>query len=271
MLEAEKPCRKPMAQQTLLGVMATVLSTTVLLNCLVPTPSTGGSNGARFTVSLLLAFATFLCSNALMLFSLPRSLISGGQRVASRCLAVGCVSLSTLTSLSLLWALPCKHYPHVSNAVAVVVILPVVAPMKWRHRTEEDDEAAAYEEDKDDLKDAFKTASGVTIIAVGWLLGAVFGASDHSGISPETKTAVLFMFCAAILGMFLTVLSKTKVLDINDRRRRGGIIRAIRFGNAVLLCFVSLAAFAVLRYGVFAAFAPPAVLYFLLQRCACWH
>lgn len=258
-----------MAQQNLnLGVMAIAVSFAVLLNCLVPTRSTGGSNGARFTVSLPLAFATFICGNALTLFSLPRNVISGGQRVASRCLAVGCVSLVTLTSLSLLWALPCKHYPYVGQAVAVVVILLVVAPMKWRHCTEGDDEAAAYEEDKDDLKDAFKTASGVTIIAVGCLLGAVFSASDHSGTSPETKTAVLFTFCTAILGKFLTVLSKTKVLHINDRRRRRGIIRAIRFGNAVLLCFLSLAAFAVLRYGVFAAFAPPAVLYFLLQRCA---
>uniref|UniRef100_J3MF91 Uncharacterized protein n=1 Tax=Oryza brachyantha TaxID=4533 RepID=J3MF91_ORYBR len=80
----------------------TIFNSAVLMDYLVDGPAwTGGAiGGVLFSATLLLAFAMLLCGNALTLIGLVGRL-SGGRRVAvaSKCLAVGCVSLSAITSL----------------------------------------------------------------------------------------------------------------------------------------------------------------------------
>lgn len=87
-------------------------------------------SNTRFTVSLLLAFGTFVSGNCLMLLSmsmigLRRRLVTGAQRGASRCLSVLCAALSAMTLASLLALLPGRVYLClVGVAVLAAVELP---------------------------------------------------------------------------------------------------------------------------------------------------
>jgi len=146
-------------------------------------------------------------------------------------------------------------------------------------------EAAAECDDEDEgteeLDAASKTTCGITNSAFGGLVGVLFSASKISGaaggsVESAAHAAIFFTFTTAILGVFVLTVSKvvTNQQRRCSRRRLLAIATAMRLANALLLCSLACAAFAaafvVLRYRVFAAFAPlvfAAVLCFLLRHC----
>nr|QWM88989.1 low-affinity cation transporter [Oryza sativa Indica Group] len=267
------------------GGIAVVFGFAVLTGWLcLPSEAKLPSN-TRFTVSLLLAFGTFVSGNCLMFLSmnmigLRRRLVTGAQRGASRCLSVLCAALSAMTLASLLALLPGRVYLClVGVAVLTAVALPVAAAHWYVARRSEHGGAGAGgdAEYRAEVEAAWKTTSGVTNSAFGGLVGVLSGASKIAGAATSRTTAtyvaIFFMFSTAIVGMFVMTLSK-KVLDVTNRRFQRFLVGAIRLLNAFLLCSLASAALAasyvVLGFRMVAAFAPLAVtfiVFLLLHHC----
>uniref|UniRef100_A0A0E0LCX4 Uncharacterized protein n=1 Tax=Oryza punctata TaxID=4537 RepID=A0A0E0LCX4_ORYPU len=286
--EEEEELRNGKAKANLeAGGIAVVFSFAVLTGWLcLPSEAKHPSN-TRFTVSLLLAFGTFVSGNCLMFLSmnmigLRRHLISGVQRGASRCLFVLCAALSAMTLVSLLALLPGRIYLClVGLAMLTVVALPVAAAHWYVARRAHggaggDSAVAACREYRAEMEAAWKTTSGVTNSAFGGLVGVLSGASKITGATSRTTAtyvAIFFMFFTAIIGMFVMTVSK-KVLDVTNRRFQRFLVGAIRLLNAFLLCSLASAALAasyvVLGLLMVAAFAPLAitsVAFLLLGHC----
>ncbi|KAG2606885.1 hypothetical protein PVAP13_4NG221865 [Panicum virgatum] len=247
------------------------------------------SGNLRLTASLLLSLATFLGGKALVLLSLNtmglrEDLVSGGQRVAVKCLRPACAFLSVSTLVSLLALLPGRVYLYIGLAAVAVIMVAAVGAHWYLCRCTDGsdrDEPASYEQelnDREELEAAWKTSSCVTNSAFGGLVGVLFSASKISGAVPAAVdwaayTAIFFMFSTAIVGMFVMTVSK-KVPEITTRRCLRLRVATIKVANAFLLCSLVGAAFAaafvVLRYSIFAAFAPlviTSIIFFLLRHC----
>ncbi|CAD6339157.1 unnamed protein product [Miscanthus lutarioriparius] len=295
--EREEQCNK--AKENLdVGTMVTVFGIAVLLGGLfLPKGAKHPGNAVRLTVSLLLSFATFLSGEALVLLSLNmmgrQVLVSGSHRVAAKCLIAACAVLSVLTLLSLLAFLPGGVYLYVGLSVVTAVTMSVAGAHWWllRRRNGGGSEAAAVYDDDDDedkgkeeLDAASKTTCGLTSSAFGGLVGVLFralskisaGVAAAGSVESAAHAAIFFTFTTAILGVFVLTVSKvvTNQRRRCSRRRLLAIATAMRLANALLLCSLACAAlsasFVVLRYRVFAAFAPlvfAAVLCFLLRHC----
>ncbi|GJN38699.1 hypothetical protein PR202_gb27765 [Eleusine coracana subsp. coracana] len=171
-------------------------------------------------------------------------------------------------------ALPRRRlYRYIAFAVVTVIVLPAgwLYWYLWRHN-----EATAACDTDDEHKEELEAASKITFCttssAFGGLVGVLFSASKISG-GAAYLVAIFFMFATAVLGMFVMTVSK-KVPGIAKPRFRRRFITVIRVANALLLCSLAGAAFAaafvVLRYRVFAAFAPlvvSGIVWFLLRYC----
>ncbi|XP_066371588.1 uncharacterized protein [Miscanthus floridulus] len=274
------------------GAAVTVFGIAVLLGGLfLPKEARHPGNAVRLTVSRLLSFATFLSGKALVLLSLNmmgrQVLVSGGHRTSAKCLVAACAVLSVLTLLSLLALLPGGVYLYIGLSVVTAVTLSAAGAHWWLLRRMNNGggggEAAAAcdDEGKEELDAASKTTCGITNSAFGGLVGVLFSASKISGaaagsVESAAHAAIFFTFTTAILGVFVLTVSKvvTNQRRRCSRRRLLAIATAMRLANALLLCSLACAAFAaafvVLRYRVFAAFAPlvfAAVLCFLLRHC----
>uniref|UniRef100_A0A0E0E357 Uncharacterized protein n=1 Tax=Oryza meridionalis TaxID=40149 RepID=A0A0E0E357_9ORYZ len=283
--EEEQQLRDAKAKANLeAGGIAVVFSFAVITGWLcLPSEAKRPSN-TRFTVSLLLAFGTFVSGNCLMLLSmsmigLRRRLVTGAQRGASRCLSVLCAALSAMTLASLLALLPGRVYLClVGVAVLAAVALPVAAAHWYVARRAHGGAGAGGDaEYSAEVEAAWKTTSSVTNSAFGGLVGVLSGASKIAGTATSRTTAtyvaIFFMFSTAIIGMFVMTLSK-KVLDVTNRRFQRFLVGAIRLLNAFLLCSLASAALAasyvVLGFRMVAAFAPLAVtfiVFLLLHHC----
>ncbi|KAG0514871.1 hypothetical protein BDA96_10G230700 [Sorghum bicolor] len=301
--EREEEQRRKAKENLDVGATATVFGSTVLLGGLfLPKEAKQlPGNAARLTVSLLLSFATFLTGKALVLLSLTmmgrQVLVSDGHRVAAKCLVAVCAVLSVLTLLSLLALLPGGGvYLYIGLAVVTAVTLSAAGAHWWLLRRMNGGgggEAAAavyYDEEnegKEEMDAAYKTTCSITNSAFGGLVGVLFSASSKisgaaaaDSVQSAAHVAIFFTFTTAILGVF--VMTVSKVVTNNQRRRRRrcsrrrllAIATAMRLANALLLCSLACAAFSaafvVLRYLVFAAFAPlvlAAALCFLLRHC----
>jgi hypothetical protein len=268
-------CRKTKDKSRLqLGGMVAVFGFAVLSTWLCLPNNKVRPDNVGFTFSLLLAFATFLSGKALMLLSMDmlgrlENLVSVGHRVVSKFLIVVCRVLPVMTLVSLLSLLPSMLYLCLGLAVVTTAVLPVVAAYYCLpRRAEGADEAAAYEEHKEEVDAASKIISFVTNSAFGGLVGVLFSASESKQGFGATA-AIFFMFFTAIFGMLLMTVSK-EVLKVTKRRLRQFLV-----ANAFLLCSLACAAFAasfnVIGCQVFASFAPLAitgVIYFTLQHRA---
>ncbi|KAL5200742.1 hypothetical protein ABZP36_021945 [Zizania latifolia] len=282
----EEELREAKAKANLeVGAMAVVFGFAVLSGWLCLPKEAKRPSHTGFTVSLLLAFATFVIGKCLMLLSmsmlgLPARLVSGGQRVAACCLYILCVLLSAMTLVSLLVLLPGKLDFCISVAVLTVVALPV-ASAHWyvrRRAGGDNDSAAAALDEHEELETASKTTSSVTNSAFGGLVGVLAGASSKATGATTTRAAatpfaIFFMFATAILGMFLMTVPK-RVLEVPNPRFRRFLVRAIRVANAFLLCLLACAAFAasfvVLGFRMLASLTPLAItalVYLQLQNC----
>jgi hypothetical protein len=221
-----------------------------------------------------------------------QALVSGSHRVAAKCLVAACAVLSVLTLLSLLALLPGGAYLYIGLSVVTAVTLSAAGAHWWLLRRRNGgggggEAAAVYDDDEDkgkeELDAAAKTTCGITNSAFGGLVGVLFSASSKvSGVAAvgsvesAAHAAIFFTFATAILGVFVMTVSKvvTNQRQRCSRRRLLAIATAMRLANALLLCSLACAAFSaafvVLRYRVFAAFAPlvfAAVLCFLLRHC----
>lgn len=238
-------------------------------------------SNTRFTVSLLLAFGTFVSGNCLMLLSmsmigLRRRLVTGAQRGASRCLSVLCAALSAMTLASLLALLPGRVYLClVGVAVLAAVALPVAAAHWYvARRAHGGADAGGDAEYRAEVEASWKTTSGVTNSAFGGLVGVLSGASKITGAATSRTTAtyvaIFFMFSTAIIGMFVMTLSK-KVLDVTNRRFQRFLVGAIRLLNAFLLCSLASAALAasyvVLGFLLLRRLAVTSAVFLLLRHC----
>lgn len=244
-------------------------------------------SNTRFTVSLLLAFGTFVSGNCLMFLSmnmigLRRRLVTGAQRGASRCLSVLCAALSAMTLASLLALLPGRVYLClVGVAVLTAVALPVAAAHWYVARRSEHGGAGAGgdAEYRAEVEAAWKTTSGVTNSAFGGLVGVLSGASKIAGAATSRTTAtyvaIFFMFSTAIVGMSAMTLSKRAVNVAATANRWFFLVAAIRITNALSLCMLACAVLAasyvVLGYFLMlAAFVPLAItslVFLLLRHC----
>jgi hypothetical protein len=272
-----------------LGATTAIFAMAVLLGWLCLPSEAKHPGNARLTASLLVSFATFLTGNALMLLSfnmlgLHEHLVSTGQRVAARCLRAACPAMVVLTLLSLLLALLRGGVYLYLGLAFVTVVVPAATVVHCYLRRHADgggdgDGEAADEEQKK-LDAASKITSSVTTSAFGGIVGVLFSASKISagaagagGLDTAAYSAIFFMFATAILGMFVTTVSK-KVPEIGSPPCRKLFITGVRLANAFLLCTLACAAFAasfvVSRYRVLAAFAPlvvTATVLFLLRHC----
>uniref|UniRef100_A0A0D9WRH4 Uncharacterized protein n=2 Tax=Leersia perrieri TaxID=77586 RepID=A0A0D9WRH4_9ORYZ len=268
------------------GGIAVVFAFAVLTAFLcLPSEAKHPSN-TRFTVALLLAFATFVAGNCLMFLSMNmigrrRLAVSAAHRGAARCLPVLSAALSTATLVSLLALLPGRIYLFVVGlAILAAVAIPLAAAhwyvtRRGRHGGDTAT-AAARGEYKEEMEAAWKTTTGVTNTAFGGLVGVLSGASKISGAAAAaaaTYVAIFFMFSAAIIGMFAMTVSK-RVLGVTNRKFQSLIVGAIRLTNAFLLCLLAAAALAasyvVLGLAMLAAFTPlvvTSVIFLLLRHC----
>ncbi|OEL34311.1 hypothetical protein BAE44_0004668 [Dichanthelium oligosanthes] len=166
----------------------------------------------QLTVSLLLSFATYLSGKALMLLSLNtlghEVLVSGGHRVATKCLVAACAGLSVLTLLSLLMAL-LPGRVHIVLAVVSAIMLVAAGTHWFLRRSTDGGGEAARDDEEQELDAASKTISCVTISAFGGLIGVLFSASKiSSGVDAVDRAAIFFIFATAILGMFVMTVTK---------------------------------------------------------------
>lgn len=266
-----------------LGATTAIFAMAVLLGWLCLPSEAKHPGNARLTASLLMSFATFLTGNALMLLSfnmlgLHEHLVSTGQRVAARCLRAACPVMLVLTLLSLLVALLRGVYLYLGLAfvtVAVPVAAGVHCYLRRRMGGGGDGDGEADDEEQKKLDAASKITSSVTNSAFSGIVGVLFSASKIAAGALDTAaySAIFFMFATAILGMFVTTVSK-KVPEIGSPPCRKLFITGVRLANAFLLCTLACAAFAasfvVSRYRVLAAFAPlvvTATVLFLLRHC----
>ncbi|XP_072149392.1 uncharacterized protein [Setaria viridis] len=280
--EREEERRQAEVKESLdVGAATAVFGFAVLLGCLCLPQEAKHPGNVRLTVSLLLSFATFFSGIALMLLSLNMhglrvDLVSGSQWAASKCLLAACAVLSVLTLLGLLALLPGRVVYRYIGLAVVVVLLLLAAGAYWYLRLCADggSEAAAREEHREELDAAWKITSCVANSAFGGLIGVLSSASKIPGaVTTAAYVSILLMFATAIPGMLVMMLSK-KVPEITSLQLRRLLVAAIKLANVVLLCLLASAAFAaafvVLRYRVFAAFAPlavTAILCFLLRHC----
>uniref|UniRef100_J3MF90 Uncharacterized protein n=1 Tax=Oryza brachyantha TaxID=4533 RepID=J3MF90_ORYBR len=251
------------------GGIAVVFGFAVLTAWLcLPSEAKHPSN-MRFTVSLLLAFGTFVSGNCLMFLSmnmigLRRQLVTGVQHGASRWLFFVCAALSTMTLVSLLALLPGRVYLClVGLAMLASVAMPIAAAYwyftRHAHGVGGDGEEAAAAaapppEYREEMEAAWKTTTGVTNSAFGGLVGVLSGASmvsDASSRTLATYVAVFFMFSAAMIGMFVMTVSKRAVDVTNQRILRGA--SSVVIGTVMAAAFVPLAI--------------TALLYLLLRHC----
>jgi len=290
--KSKEQCHKAEAKENVeSGTAFTIFGLVVLLALCLPRQAKHPGN-LRLTASLLLSLATFLAGKALMLLSLNmmglrEDLVSGGQRVAVKCLRPACAFLSVATLVSLLALLPGTVYLYIGLAAVAVIMLSAAGAHWYLCRCTDggglDREApASYGQelnDRDELEAAWRTSSCVTNSAFGGLVGILSSASKISAgtvpaaVGRAAYTAMFFMFSTAIVGMFVMTVSK-KVPEITTRRCRQLHVATIKAANALLLCSLACAAFAaafvVLRYSIFAAFAPlviTSVMNFLLRHC----
>lgn len=158
MKESVEQCHTTKAKSHLqLGGMVAVFGLAVLSSWLCLPKDAKHPNNVGFTFSLLLTFATFLSGNALMLLSMHmlerlESLVSGGQRVVSKCLIVVCTALPIMTLVSLLALLPSMLYMCLGLTVITAVVLPVVTAYCYLRRRAEGG-------DKEELDAASKITS----------------------------------------------------------------------------------------------------------------
>jgi len=117
-------------------------------------------------------------------------------------------------------------------------------------------------EHKEQLEAAFKFISAISNSAFGGLVALVVN-YNITGYSGSTKGAVLaaifILFTTGILGL-LSMEIRTKVLEINNSRLRGSIIKAMWFIIIFMLLLLAGAAlaevFAIVEFWTFAAFLP---------------
>ncbi|XP_062178867.1 uncharacterized protein LOC133883534 isoform X2 [Phragmites australis] len=254
--EMEEKCPKIKAKEHLeAGAAVAVFGFIVLLGWICLPKEAKHPSKVHFTVSLLLAIATFLSGSALVMLSmtmlgLREHLVSGSQRVASKCLLVTCAALSVLTLLSLLAQLPGRVYWYVGLAVVTPFLL-LAAGVHWylrRHGDNGDEAAANEEEHKEELDAVSKVTSCVTTSAFGGLVGVLFSVSKIFGAAADAATgaayaAIFFMFTTAISGVFVMTVLK-KVPKITNHRFQRLFIGAMSLANAFLLCSLACAAFA---------------------------
>lgn len=281
----EEERRKAKAKERIeAGGAAAVFGFSTLTSCLCFPSDARHANSVPFAICVFLAFCTFVSGNCLMLLNvnllgLRADLVSGGQYLAAKCLVVSSAAFAVLTLLSLV-ALPGRRlYRYIGLAAVTAILLPA-AFVHWylrRHTGGGGDEEAAVangEEHNEELEAAWNITTCITNSAFGGLVGVLFSVSKISdAVDTAAYVAIFFMFSTAIVGMFVMTVSK-KVPGITNLRFRRFFITAIRLANALLLCSLACAAFAaafvVLRYRVFEAFAPlvvSGIISFLLQFC----
>ncbi|OEL34312.1 hypothetical protein BAE44_0004669, partial [Dichanthelium oligosanthes] len=162
--ERQEQCHKAEAKENVeVGTAFAVFGLAVLLALCLPQQVKHPGN-VRLTVSLLFSLATFLAGKTLMLLSLNmlglrEDLVSGGQRVAAKCLRPACAFLSVMTLVSLLALLPGRVYLYIGLAV-VAVIMSAAAGAHWYlcRCTDGGGEAASYEEELNDDKEVLEAA-----------------------------------------------------------------------------------------------------------------
>ncbi|RLM55924.1 hypothetical protein C2845_PM10G15240 [Panicum miliaceum] len=280
-------CQKAKDKESLeLGAATAVVALAVLLGWLCLPQEAKHPGNVRFTVSLLLSFATFLSGNALMLLSLNllgrlrEDLVSGSQSAASKCtlLLVACAVLSVLTLLSVMVALlPGRVYRYIGLAVVVAVLPPAAG-----RRGALVPEAPCWR---------WRRGSGVR----GGQGGAGRRVQDHllrhqlcvwrphrrplqrvQGVQRGQQGRLRRVRHLHLWHVVMTV--SKKVPEITNLRFRRFLVAAIKLASCVLLCLLASAAFAaafvVLGYRIVAAFAPlgiTTVLCLLLQYCVASH
>ncbi|CAN6201266.1 unnamed protein product [Urochloa humidicola] len=273
-----------------LGAATAMFALAILLGWVCLPKEAKHPGNVRLTVSLLLSFATFLCGDALMLVNFGmltlrdrEHLISGGQCAAAKCLRPACHVMMGLTLLSLLALLPGGVHLYVGLGFVVVIVSVaggVHRCLRHYYRGGAGEVVADDEEETiKKLDAASKVTSAVTYAAFGGIVGVLFNASKVSSSSSQAAAAVdtaaayaaiFSMFATAILGMFVTTVSK-KVPEIRNPACRRVFVAGVRIANAFLLCALACAALAasytVLRLRVLAAFAPLAAVSFLLRHC----
>ncbi|KAK3130702.1 hypothetical protein QOZ80_6BG0496850 [Eleusine coracana subsp. coracana] len=279
--EEQEQRRKAKAKERLeFGGVAATFGFSTLSSCLCIPKDAKHANSVPFAISLFLAFCTFLGGIflvflSIIMLSLRAELVSGGQYIAAKCLVVSCAAFSMLTLLSLM-ALPRRRvYQYIAFAVVTVIVLPAGWLYWYPWRRQNEAAAACDDEHKEELEAASKITSCTTTSAFGGLVGVLFSASKISGATADAAylVAIFFMYATAVLGLFVMMVSK-KVPGVAKPRFRRLFITVVRLANALLLCSVACAAFAaafvVLRYRVFAAFAPlvvSGIIGFLLRYC----
>ncbi|TVU07959.1 hypothetical protein EJB05_41338, partial [Eragrostis curvula] len=286
--------RRRKAKENLdVGAGSTVFGFAALLGrfCLPNKGHQGGNGNARLTTALLLlSFATFLTGMALMLLSLTMmgrpDLASAAHHAAAKCLVAACAGFSVLTLLSFLALVPGEAaYMYVGLAVVSVAVALAAGVHRYLNRRAggggDQQAEAGWNGDQDDdahkeeLDAASKITSAVTTSAFAGLIGVLPNAPKISGAAAAeaADAAIFFLFATATVGVFVLTVSK-KVPEITNPQFRRLLVTAIRLANAFLLCSLacaaSAAAFVVLRFLVFATFAPLVItsaICFLLRHC----
>ncbi|TVU07960.1 hypothetical protein EJB05_41339, partial [Eragrostis curvula] len=264
--ESDEQRRRAEAKERIeAGAATAVLGFSTLSGCLCfPSDAKRATSSARFARHLPMLLS-------LNMLGLVASLVSGGHEVAARCLVVACAALSVLTLLSVVALVPGGVYVYVGLGVVAAAVLPAAAAYWYmgRHAGGGGGHEAPErsDEDRKEMEAVAKVTSSVTNSAFGGLVGVLFSVSKISGAAAAAGraayAAIFFMFTTAIFGLFVT-----------SPRFRRLPIAVIRVANAFLLCSLACAAFAasfvVLRYRVFAAFAPlvvTGIICLLLRHC----
>ena len=230
-------------------------------------PDGRGAYNMHYIIPMLLGFACLTSGLSLMLLSqnildLQEDLVVDVQLVASKWLSLLCSILPVLTLLSSLVLSGYKVYRYIGLIILGLVMTPLALLGWYIGRNVEGSGEQVDNEHKEQLEAAFKFISAISNSAFGGLVALVVN-YNITGYSGRTKGAVLaaifILFTTGILGL-LSMEIRTKVLEINNSRLRGSIIKAMWFIIIFMLLLLAGAAlaevFAIVEFWTFAAFLP---------------